>query len=79
MKLALTPLQKKLALAGLVALFTFFGEVGSGLVTGNLNLTKAVLLGLAMGAVARIGGAVLAAVVTNRPEPPAPNIDTARR
>lgn len=64
--ISLTPLQKKLVLAGLVSLFTMLGEIGYQLISGSINLTKAVVLGLAMGAIARVGGAVLSAVPTEK-------------
>lgn len=79
MSIKLTPLQKKVFLAGFVALSTAVGEVGYQLVSGTVNLTKAAILGLAMGVLARVGGAVLAAITTNRPDEPVPSIDTARR
>lgn len=66
MRIALTPFQKKMILAGATALFTAVGEVSYQLVSGTVNLTKAVILGLVMGVLVRVGGAVLGVITTSR-------------
>lgn len=78
MSIKLTPSQKKMLLAGFTALSTAIGEISYQLVSGSLNLTKAVILGLVMGVLVRVGGAVLAVITTSRPDVPVPSIDTAR-
>jgi hypothetical protein len=58
----MTSRTRKLVHAGVVALAAVFADVGAQLYSGAVvSLTRAAIVGLAMGAVARVVGAVLAA------------------
>ena len=58
----MTPRTRKWAHAGLVALVSGFADVGAQLASGQLvNAPRAVLVGVGVGLVARVLGAMLAA------------------
>ena len=60
----LTGLQKKMLHSMLVTLFGSLTDVGVQLVSGSLNLTRSVIVGLIIGVMARAAGAALAALST---------------
>lgn len=78
---------KKWVLAGAVALSSAAGDAASQLVSGQINWTRVMLFGLALGVVTRAVGAALAAlavqeivgeslVVTTTVTPSAPDVTT---
>ncbi len=57
----MTSRTRKLVHAGVVALVAAATDIGAQLASGSLNVTRVVLVGLVVGGLARVAGAVLAA------------------
>lgn len=65
----MTPLRRKLVHAGLLALTGSLTDIGAQLAAGSVNLTRSVLVGLIVGGVSRVVGAILAAEALDEPKP----------
>lgn len=61
----LSAFQKKWIHAGLVALVGVLSDVGAQLASGSVNVTRAFLVGIVLGGLSRVIGAILAQVVTS--------------
>jgi len=63
-----TSLRRKVLHAGLVALAGALTDAGAQLANGALNITRALIVGLVMGVIGRVVGAILAAEALDEPE-----------
>ena len=61
----MTPHRSKWTHAAIMAAVTFLGDVGAQLSAGTLSITRAALLGVLVGGMARAAGAYLAARVAD--------------
>jgi ABC-type branched-subunit amino acid transport system permease subunit len=61
---------KKWVHAGLVAFFAAWTDLGAQLAMGGFSLTRAVLVGVIMGGIGRVAGAMLGAVITSDGDAP---------
>ena len=59
----MSPFKTRWLHAGLVALIGVLSDVGAQLANGSLSVTRAVVIGLVVGGVSRVAGAILATKV----------------
>lgn len=61
MRIVLSSTQKKIVHSVMVVLVTFGTDIGTQMMTGTVNITRSAIVGIVVGFLARIIGAVLAA------------------